>query len=74
MEAWSEIAGLPPSDEPGADSLFSPINSAHADFLAAAGYGPETGLPGGMNPKPGAPATPGAPPQAGVAPPADANP
>ena len=49
-----EIAGLPPSTEPGADSLWGPINSAHADFLAQGGYGAEAGLPGGMNPK-GAP-------------------
>lgn len=46
-----EMAGLPPSDEPGADSLFSPINSAHSDWLAAGGKGAESGLPGGMNPK-----------------------
>lgn len=49
-----EIASLPRSDEPGADSLFSPINSAHADFAAAGGKGPETGLPSSINPK-GAP-------------------
>lgn len=46
-----EIAGLPASDEPGADSLFAPINSAHADFLAAGQYGPESGLPSSINPK-----------------------
>lgn len=45
------LAGLPPSDEPAADSLFAPINSAHSDFLAAGGFGAESGLPGGMNPK-----------------------
>jgi HK97 family phage portal protein len=48
------LAGLPETDEPGADSIFSPINSAHADFSAAGGWGAETGLPGSMNPK-GAP-------------------
>jgi HK97 family phage portal protein len=57
-----EIAGMPRSEEPGADSLFAPINSAHADFLAASGVGPETGLPGGMPPKP----APGAPPNDGA--------
>ncbi len=46
-----EIAGLPQSDEPGADSIFSPVNSAHADFLAASGEGPEEGLPESKNPK-----------------------
>ncbi len=56
-----EMAGLQRSDEPGADSIFAPINSAHADFLAAAGEGPETGLPGGLNPK----GVPGAGPSAG---------
>lgn len=45
------IAGLPKSDEPGADSIWGPINSAHADFLAAGGLGAEAGLPGGLNPK-----------------------
>lgn len=46
-----ELAGLPPSEEQGADSLFAPINSAHSDWLAAGGEGPESGLPGGLNPK-----------------------
>lgn len=46
-----EIIGLPLSDEPGADSIFAPINSAHADFLAAGGEGAESGLAGSMNPK-----------------------
>ena len=44
------IAGLPPSDEPGADSLFAPINSAHADWMAAGGKGAESGLPMGESP------------------------
>lgn len=46
-----ELAGLPHSDEPGADSMFAPINSAHADFLAAGGEGPEEGLPESKNPQ-----------------------
>lgn len=46
-----ELAGLPKSNEPGSDSMFAPINSAHADFLAAGGKGPEEGLPGSINPK-----------------------
>jgi HK97 family phage portal protein len=46
-----ELVGLPQTDEVGADSVFSPVNSAHADFLAAGGEGAETGLPGGVNPK-----------------------
>lgn len=46
-----EIVGLPQTDEPGADSVFAPINSAHADFLAAGDWGPEGGLPGSKNPK-----------------------
>ena len=46
-----DLAGLPQTDEPGADSVFAPINSAHADFLAAGGEGAESGLPGAMNPK-----------------------
>ena len=45
------LVGLPPSDEPGADSLFAPINSAHSDWMAAGDNGAEAGLPGGMNPK-----------------------
>lgn len=45
-----ELAGLPQSDEPAADSLFAPINSAHSDFLAAGGWGPEEGLPMSKNP------------------------
>jgi HK97 family phage portal protein len=49
-----EMVGLPKTDEPGADSIWGPINSAHADFLAAGGFGAESGLPGAMNPK-GAP-------------------
>lgn len=39
-----EMVGLPPSDEPAADSLFAPINSAHADWLATGDKGPEAGL------------------------------
>lgn len=39
------LVGLPRSDEPAADSLFAPINSAHADFLAAGGFGPQEGVP-----------------------------
>lgn len=54
-----EMLGLPASDEPGADSLFAPINSAHSDWLAAGDDGAESGLPGGMNPK-GVPAGPAA--------------
>jgi HK97 family phage portal protein len=46
-----EMVGLPKSDEPGADSIFGPVNSAHADFLAAGDEGAESGLPGGVNPK-----------------------
>ncbi len=46
-----EIAGLQPSDEPGSDSLFAPMNSAHSDFLAEGGEGPEEGLPMSQNPK-----------------------
>lgn len=46
-----ELAGLPPVDEPGSDSIFAPINSAHADFLAEGDEGAESGLPGGLNPK-----------------------
>lgn len=46
-----ELAGMPPSEEPGADSLFAPINSAHSDWLAAGGEGPEAGLPMGLDPK-----------------------
>ncbi|MGH2875067.1 MAG: phage portal protein [Solirubrobacteraceae bacterium] len=46
-----EMVGLKPTDEPGADSIFSPINSAHADFSAAGGWGAETGLPDSKNPK-----------------------
>jgi HK97 family phage portal protein len=46
-----ELVGLAQSDEPAADSLFAPINSAHADFLAAGEYGAESGLPGSLNPK-----------------------
>jgi HK97 family phage portal protein len=49
-----ELLGLAKSDEPGADSIFAPINSAHADFLAAGGEGAESGLPEAKNPK-GAP-------------------
>src|SRR6185312_2267871 len=30
-----KLLGLPPVDEPGADSLFAPINSARSDWLAA---------------------------------------
>lgn len=45
-----EIIGLPPSDEDAADSLFAPVNSAHADFLAAGGQGAESGLPMSKNP------------------------
>jgi HK97 family phage portal protein len=39
-----EIAGLAPSDEPGANSLFAPVNNSHADFLAPGDYGAESGL------------------------------
>ena len=46
-----EMIGQPKSDEPGADSLFAPMNSGHNDFLSADDQGPETGLPGGLNPK-----------------------
>jgi HK97 family phage portal protein len=46
-----EMIGLPTSDEEGADSIFAPVNSAHADFLAAGGEGAESGLPGSINPK-----------------------
>ena len=46
-----KMVGLPRSDEPGADAIFSPVNSAHADFLAAGDEGAESGLPGGANPK-----------------------
>ena len=61
-----EIVGLPKVTEPGSDSIFGPVNSAHADFLAAGGYGAESGLPGSINEKGspvgttegGAPATP----------------
>lgn len=59
-----EMIGLPASAESAADSLFAPINSAHADFLAAGGEGAEAGLPESKNPK-GAPtgsAEGGAPP------------
>ncbi len=49
-----EMIGLPRSDEDGADSIFAPMNSAHADFLAAGGEGAESGLPESKNPK-GAP-------------------
>lgn len=45
------LMGLPPSDEPAADSLFAPVNSAHADFLAAGDEGAESGLPDSKNPK-----------------------
>jgi HK97 family phage portal protein len=45
-----ELIGLPKSDEPGADSIWGPLNSAHNDWLAAGQYGPESGLPGGLNP------------------------
>jgi len=60
--------GLPPSTEFGADSLFSPLNSAHNDWAAEGDDGPETGLPGGINPKgsPNGSAAGGAPkPQTG---------
>lgn len=46
-----EMIGLPTSDEEGADSIFAPVNSAHADFLAAGGEGAESGLPASKNPK-----------------------
>jgi hypothetical protein len=46
-----ELLGLPRSDEPGADSIFAPVASAHADFLAAGDEGAESGLPGSVNPK-----------------------
>jgi HK97 family phage portal protein len=64
-----EMIGLPPSDEVAASSLFAPVNSAHADFLAAGGEGAESGLPEGKNPK-GIPngtaeGGDGAPPQGG---------
>lgn len=49
-----QLAGLPRTSEMGADSLFAPVNSAHADFLAAGGEGAESGLPGSVNP-PGVP-------------------
>lgn len=61
------IIGLPPSDEPGSDSIWGPLNSAHNDWLAQGDSGPESGLPGGLNPK-GAPngtAEGGAPPVEG---------
>lgn len=45
------IIGLPPANEPGSGSIFAPINSAHADFLAAGDEGAESGLPGSKNPK-----------------------
>jgi HK97 family phage portal protein len=32
-----ELLGYPPSDEAGADSLWGPINSAHADFMISGG-------------------------------------
>ena len=46
-----EMLELPTSDESGASSIFSPVNSAHADFLAEGGEGVESGLPGGENPE-----------------------
>lgn len=46
-----ELAGLPPVAEPGASSIFAPINSAHNDWLALQGTGSEMGLPGGLQPK-----------------------
>ncbi len=47
----AKMVGQPQSDEPGADSIFAPMNSAHNDFLAAGDEGAESGLPGGLNPK-----------------------
>ena len=47
----AKMVGQPESDEPGASSIFAPMNSAHNDFLAAGGEGAESGLPGGLNPK-----------------------
>ncbi len=46
-----QMVGLAKSDEPGADSIFGPVNSAHADFLAAGGHGAESGLPESKNEK-----------------------
>ena len=34
-----KIIGLPPTQEQGSDSIFAPINSAHADFLNPTGAG-----------------------------------
>lgn len=58
-----EMIGQPKSDEPGADSLFAPMNSGHADFLAAGAEGAESGLPESKNPKgvPGGTAAGGTP-------------
>lgn len=42
---------LPKTDEEGADSVFAPVASAHADFLASPEGGAESALPGGLNPK-----------------------
>lgn len=46
-----ELIGMPTVDEPGSDSVFAPVASAHNDFLAAGDEGAESGLPGGKNPK-----------------------
>jgi HK97 family phage portal protein len=58
--AGLELLGLPKSDEEGADSIFAPVASAHADFLASPEGGAESALPGSIN----APGTPTGKPNA----------
>lgn len=38
------LVGLAATDEPGADSIWGPVNSAHNDWLAPGDASPETGL------------------------------
>jgi HK97 family phage portal protein len=50
-ETGAKMVGAPVPDEPGSDSIFAPMNSAHSDFLAAGDKGAESGLPESKNPK-----------------------
>ena len=62
-----QMVGLPRSTDKGADSLFAPINSSPTDWLSDDYEDPETGLPGGKNPK-GVPSSEGGAPAVAVAP------
>jgi HK97 family phage portal protein len=44
------LVGLPATSEPGADSIWGPVNSAHNDWLAPGDASPDTGVapPGGQ--------------------------